>query len=149
MDLAQHQNTKVLGYLSRGKSDAPAFAPHDAVQDADCRCGCHPDIVERLWDQIGASLPEDCRCLVYGAPALVHSSGVILAIGIGTQYVLHLPGSLATEATKAGAKTSATWSDGGDMDTRRDLGDDWIFGGWLADELLWCKTVYEMFDHAA
>jgi hypothetical protein len=42
-----------------------------------------------------------------------------------------------------------TWSYGGDMDTRRDLGEDWIFGAWLADELSWCRRVYEMFDHSA
>ncbi len=150
MDIAHPLNTRILRYLSRGKRDAPAFAQRSKVPDPYYDCGCHPDIVERLWDQIGAALPADCRCLIHGTPALTQpKSGVILAIGIGTQYGLRLPGSLATDATKAGAKTSTTWTGGGDMDTRRDLGDDWVFGAWLPNELIWCKAVYEMFDDVA
>lgn len=150
MHLALPKNSTVLSYLSRGRRDAPVFAAHDAVQDPYWKCGSHPEIVERLWDQIGASLPEDCRCLVHGTPALVHPKArVIFGIGIGTQYGLLLPGSLSTEATRAGAKTVTTWSGGGDMDIRRELGDDWIFGHWLAEELSWCKTAYEMLGDAA
>lgn len=127
----------------------PAFARPDSVPDPYWNCGCHPDVVERLWDQIGAGLPSGCRCLVHGTPALVHpGSGAILAIGIGTQYGLRLPGALAADAIKAGAKTRTVWTNGGDMDTQRELGDDWVFGAWLPDELSWFKRVYEMFDHA-
>lgn len=150
MNLVRPENAKVLLHLSRGRPDALPFAPHDSVENAYYLCGCHPDIVERVWDQIGETLPADCRCLVHGTPALVHStSGIILAIGIGTQYGLRLPGLLATEATKAGAKTYTTWAGGGGMDAQRDLGDDWVFGAWLKDELSWCRQVYENIDHAA
>jgi hypothetical protein len=151
MDIAHPENANVLRYLSRGKPTAAAHAPWDSVEDAYYGCGCHPEIVERVWDQIGAALPSDCRCLVHGTPALVHPKArVILAIGIGTKYGLRLPGTLATEATKMGAKTYTVWSLGlGDMDIRRDLGEDWVFGAWLADELSWCRRVYESFDHAA
>jgi hypothetical protein len=111
-------------------------------------CGCHPEIVERLWDQIGAPLPADCRGLVYCNPALVHpKSGVIFAIGLGTWYGLRLPGSLASEAAKGGAKTCFKFSTG-DMDIRRALGEEWVFGGFIPNELVWCKNAYEVFDHA-
>lgn len=149
MDIGRPQNTTVLSYLSRGKRDTPAYAPPDAAEDPYYECGCHPEIVERLWDQIGAALPKDCRCLVHGVPALVHPrSGVILAIGIGTQYGLRLPGAFRSEAMRAGARTVTTWTTGGSMDTQRDLGEDWVFGAWLANELTWCHGVYEIFDHA-
>ncbi len=150
MDLSLPQNMKVLAYLSQSRSQMPAFAPRGSVPDPYYGCGCHPDIVERLWDQIGRALPADCRCLVHGTPALAHpKTGVILAIGIGTQYGLRLPGVLGLEATKAGAKTHTIWSGGSQMDIRHDLGEDWVFGAWLKEELNWCKKMYEISEHSA
>src|SRR6185369_16937959 len=140
------QNQKVLSCLSRGNRHVAVIAPIDSVPDPYYRCGCHPEIVERLWEQLGASLPTDCRCLVYGTPALVHpKAGAILAIGLVTQYGLYLPGSLSTAAINAGAKAHTVWSNGGEMDIRRNLGSDWVFVCWLPDKLIWCKDVYELF----
>lgn len=147
MDISNPENQGVLAYVLRCQRAAPAFALPDSVQNPYYGCGCHPDIVERLWDQIGPRLPADCRCLIHGIPALAHSpSGVILGIGIGTQYGLRLPGALGLEATRAGAKLTTRWSTGGEMDIRRDLGDDWVFGAWLPAELVWCKAVYDSFE---
>jgi hypothetical protein len=158
MEITQPENIKVLShlkvdeklnYMARKRPDAPAFALWSSVPDAYRECGCHPEIVERLWDQIGAALPGDCRGLVYGNPALTHpESGVILAVGLGTWYGLRLPGSLLAEAIKAGAKTQTKWSDGNSMDIQLDFGEDWVFGAWLPNELTWCKSVYETFNHA-
>src|SRR5437867_9655572 len=151
MNISLPQNAKVLHYLSRGRLGSPAFARReDAQTDPYYGCGSHPDIVARIWDEIGAVLPVDCRCLVHGTPALVHPRvGVILAIAIGTQYGLRLPGGLLGVATKAGARTHTKWAGGREMDTQQDLGEDWVFGGWLQDELNWCKSVYEMLDPGA
>ena len=150
MNLAQPQNEKVLRYLARAKRDVPEYAAWDSVQNPYYRCGCHPEIVERIWDQIGKALPGDCRCLITGIPALAHpASGVILAIGIGTQYGLRLPPASTGDAINAGAKTTTKWSGGNVMDINRELGDDWIFGAWLENEIAWCKTAYAMFDRAA
>jgi hypothetical protein len=145
MDIARPQNTKVLGYLSREQCAVPAFAPR-----SDYKSGCHPDILDRLWYDLNSALPVDCRCLIYGTPALTHpKSAVILALGFGSLYGLRLPDCLAAEATKAGAKTSITSNGGVTWDIRDDLGDDWVFGAWLPNELIWFKAVYEMFDHPA
>lgn len=150
MNIAQPQNTQVLNYLSRGGRDVPVLAQWNSLPNPYYQCGCHPEVVERLWDKMGRALPTDCRCLVLGTPALAHpKSGVILAIGIGTQYGLRLPGALSADAVQAGVKTHTTWSGGGEMDTRRDLGADWVFGGWLAQELIWCKSAYDFFETAA
>jgi hypothetical protein len=106
--------------------------------------GSLPDIVERVWDVLGAPLPEDCRCLVYGTPALVHpKTGIILAFCNGTTYCIRLTEQLIEKALKAGAKIYQTWMYGGDMDTTRDLGEDWVFDFWLADEIEWCREVYD------
>jgi len=143
MNLAQPANTQVLGYLARAKREVPEHAAWDSVQNPYYRCGCHPEIVERIWDQIGKALPADCRCLVHGIPALAHPGcGVILALGIGTQYGLRLPPASVADAIAAGAKTTTKWSGGAIMDIRLELGDDWIFGAWLAMEPAWCASVY-------
>jgi hypothetical protein len=47
---------------------------------------------------------------------------------------------------RVGMQTYTKWSDGGDMDTKRDLGEDWVFGSWKSKELEWCKTVYKQLD---
>jgi hypothetical protein len=126
---------------------APVLAPVDAVPDPFTQCGCHPDVVSRLWNGIGSALPQDCRALVYHNPSLVHvKSGVILGIGLGTWYGLRLPGDLAIGAARAGAKTCAKFSTGTDMDIRRVLGDDWVFGEWLSEEPNWCQLAYEAFN---
>jgi hypothetical protein len=46
----------------------------------------------------------------------------------------------------AGAKTCTKFSTG-DMDIRRTLGEEWVFGAWLPDELVWSKKSYETFDN--
>jgi hypothetical protein len=141
------QNAKVLAYLGRAKPTALAFVWHrEASVNAYYESGCHPDIVERIWDQIGATLPSDCRGLVCGTPALVHSvSGAVLAIGMGTQYGLRLSEPGLSAARAAGAKTTVTWTIGGSTDIVVECGADWVFGCFASDEPTWCRQAYEAF----
>jgi hypothetical protein len=146
LDESHILNKKVLEYIIRGKKKGSisAIAKWDSVAKPYMEQGSHPDVVERVWDVLGSSLPEDCRCLVYGTPALVHpKTGIILVFCNGTSYCIRLTEQLMEKALKAGAKTYQTWTYGGDMDTLRDLGSDWVFGWWLDGEIEWCRTVYE------
>lgn len=146
MNLSHPANAGVLAYLSRGGNRAPEVIPPHAVEDPYYKLGSHPDVVERIWDQLGAAVPRPCRCIVGGTPALVQPrTGIIFALAIGTQYGLRLPGGLADEAIRAGAKTQVRWSTGDEMDTRRDLGEEWVFGAWLAQEPDWCRKACEIF----
>jgi len=152
MNITQPVNAKILNYLThegdymyRKKPDAPVFAYWNSVPDPYTLCGCHPEVVGRLWDEINAGLPEDCRGLVYSNPALVHPKrGVIFAVGLGTWYGLRLPGLLALQATTSGAVTVTKFSTG-DMDIQHRLGEDWVFGAWLKDEVTWCKEAIRAF----
>jgi hypothetical protein len=118
--------------------DPPPLADPDIV-----RAQSHPEMIERIW-QLGTVMPQDCRAIVYGAPALVHpQAGVIFVFGTGTVYFLRLPKALATEAIKAGAFTNHKWSFGGGMDIRQELGDEWIGGRWLQKEPSWCLEAYQ------
>ena len=137
------QNVKVLTFLAKARPGSAEVVPFDAVANPYDGCGCHPDIVARLWDEIGKALPVDCRCIVHGTPTLAHPEiGVILGIGMGTQYGLRLPGQPRIAAVKAGARTVNKWSDGSTTDISAELGQDWIFGAWLATELRWCNEAY-------
>lgn len=143
LDETNDANIKVIGYLRNDRKNEASLALPNTAKDPYYQQGSYPDVVKRLWDQLGAALSTDCRCLVYGSPALVHPrSGVILAFSRGTVYYLRLTPTLIKEAVQIGAKTYLQWTGGGDMNTQRDLGDDWVLGGWFADEIRWCKAVY-------
>ena len=144
------KNYEVFRYLyrRRPKRDVPDVAMPASVENPYSGCGAHPDIVERLWDEIGTALPTDCRCLIFGTPALAHvQAGHVLAISSGTAYALCLPGLLAATALKSGAKTRETFLDG-DLDLCRSLGEDWVFGSWKSEEVEWCKKAYAIIDQA-
>ena len=113
--------------------------------------GTHPDLVLRMWDELGGLLPEDCHAVIHGAPVLVRpSSSIIFAFAGGTHtYAFRLPPDVRAAALKAGAtrvyhyraypelKMEASTFD------LADIGDDWVFGGWLKGEEDWIKAAYE------
>jgi hypothetical protein len=138
-------NQGVLKYLSREeKATAAIVAAPGSVPDPYLQQGSHPDIVARVWDELGKALHPNCRCLVYGTPALVHErSGVVIAICNGTQYNLRLTEADFLEAIAKGVATWTRWSNGEEMDALAVLGPGWVFGGWLKDELQWCRNIHE------
>ena len=133
IDAANPLNEGVLKYLGRAeKASNPVIAGPGSVRDPYMCQGSHPDIVQRVWDELGRSLPGKCRCLVYGTPALVHGrTGVVVAICNGTQYNLRLTPDDFRAATARGAATRTRWSTGTEMDSLAELGPCWIFGGWF------------------
>jgi hypothetical protein len=139
-------NKRVVDYLQTRNPSQPLFGAPDSVSDPYMSQGSHPDIVERVWKQIGSNLPLDCRCLVCGTPALVQPvSGILLAFCLGTTYCLRLPSELLEEAVKHGAKTSTKWSNGTVLDATKTFGPDWIFGAWN-EEVQWCRKTYEAYN---
>jgi hypothetical protein len=105
--------------------------------------GSHPDIVERVWDQLGAALPPEAAVCILGSPALANPAGVVLAVAYGTAYVLRLLPADLEAALRAGAQTVMRWSDGSTTDIGVEFGPDWIFGRWDAREPGWCKASFE------
>lgn len=138
-------NAGAVRYLRpRNEKNLPPCAAPDSFPDPYMNLGSHPDIVGRLWDELAKSLPQDCRCILYGTPALVAPrSGIVLAVAIGTQYGLRLPDGAVAEAINAGARTETQWTGGGSMNVQREFGSDWVFGRWLKQEPDWLVAVYE------
>ena len=124
-------------------SEPPVAPPDDSKRDYYWEAGAHPEIVARLWHQLGKNLPATSRALVFGTPALVHhESGVVLAFALGTEYALRLPRSLCRGGRPAGLRTVAKWTGGGGTDIERECGMEWIFGSYAADEIAWCEESF-------
>lgn len=113
--------------------------------------GTHPEIVERLWDELGGALPVSCRWILYGRPVLVHpASGVVFGFAGGTHtYGLRLPPRERAAAIEAGAKTVHEYPAYPELKvaaSRLDLaevGPEWVFGGWLKGEEGWCRAAFD------
>lgn len=122
---------------------APPIAPWEAGPRPYLGMGSHPDVVTRVWDVLGAALPEAGRAVVFGAPSLVHAQrGIVLAMAFGTSYLLHLPGAIAAEASERGYKTRETWSDGAVTELAETFGAGWVFGRWLDEEEAWMRDAF-------
>jgi hypothetical protein len=149
-DAVSPVNQGVIKYLGRGeKAHNPAIAAPDSGPYPYLSQGSHPDIVQRVWEELGGVLLIQCRCLVYGTPAIVQDrTGVVIAICNGTQYNLRLTTPDFREALAKGATTRTRWSDGQEMDSLAVLGPDWIFGGWFKEEAQWCRNAYEEYGGA-
>jgi hypothetical protein len=144
------RNSIVLAYLTRrvhrNHVPPPTVMRPGEVEDPYTRLGAHPEVVQRIWDELGGSLPRDCRSVVHSTPVLLHpENGTIFVLALGTGYGLRLPPPLIEVAISRGARISVQYTYGGDMNTHRDLGPDWVLGAWLAAETKWCAQAFEYF----
>ncbi len=142
LDETHPANRGLFAYFrDAGHSKAPPLAPFESGPRPYLELGSHPDIVTRVWNDLGAQLPADSKAIVFGTPALVHPEvGVVLAMAFGTSYLLHLPADLAAEARAAAYATSERWSDGTATELTTTLGDGWFFGRWRDEEAEWLAS---------
>jgi hypothetical protein len=142
--LDRPENAGVLGYLGRGRGleDLPVGQPPEEVDR--WHLGTHPDIVDHLWGVLNTALPADGRCVIYGGPALVHPvSGVVLAVGVGTEYALRLLAADRALAVDAGAEVTHTFkTSGGTLDLAEAFGPDWVFGSHDDREPAWLAAAH-------
>ena len=148
MPLTSPGNQRPLAFLAARGPGAVALQGLDDMANRYVRCGCHPDIVERIWDVIGRALNMDARRIVYGTPCLVlPRSLLIIAEAVGTQYAVRVPARVTTSKDFTPRNTRAAWSSGDTMDTTASLGADWVFGAWSADEVQWALDFAQLHEH--
>jgi hypothetical protein len=145
-------NRTLVAYLeARDKGNrARELDPADA-HDPYYTLGTHPEIVERLWDELGGRLPAKCGWILYGRPVLVHPrTGVVFGLAGGSlTYALRLPEAERTAAITAGAKIVHEYPAYPELNVPAstldlaDFGPEWVFGGWLKGEEDWCRAAYK------
>jgi hypothetical protein len=126
----------------------PPLAALDDVVQPYLTLGTHPDLVARLWDELPAKLPVDCRVVFFGRPALLHpTTGIVFAFAGGTHtYALRLPEPQRSEAIRAGAERIKHYPASQPSFDLDEIGAEWVFGKWLPDELEWCLAAFEFAD---
>ncbi|MBL8862757.1 MAG: hypothetical protein JNK02_12220 [Planctomycetes bacterium] len=143
LDLAHPANRGVLARLRANELalGVPMARP-SAVRDPYLERGSHPDVVQRVWDELGRGLPRASRALVYGSVALVHAqAGIVLAVAFGTAYALRAPAVLLAEVEAAGL--SAIHTCGGSSSSVEAFGPLWRFGAWHAREPDWARAAHD------
>jgi hypothetical protein len=138
-------NRGLLDYLTAaGRDPRLVTAPGEGLRDPYLEAGSHPDVVARVWEELGAELPPEARCLVLGTPALVRAAtGTVLAVALGTTYALRVPASRWDEALALGVRQVHLYTAGAvTLDVGERFGPDWVFGLWVEAEAEWCKESY-------
>jgi hypothetical protein len=143
VDPDRHENDAVLRYLrTRDPSERPHVEDPASVDDPYLSLGSHPDIVERIWGQLGAGLPPTARCVVLGCPALADpETGVVLALALGTTYALRVAPDDHAAALAAGLENSHEYGPPPRLfDAASTLGPDWLFGAFVNEEPGWVAS---------
>lgn len=125
------------------RSDVAPLAFPDEVQHPHYTLGTHPDLVARLWDELGKVLPVDCRAIFYGGPALIRpDTGIVFGFAGGTHtYALRLPPTERLEALRLGAARVAHYPHQPSFDLNQ-IGEGWVFCRWFKPEEAWCLAAY-------
>ena len=131
------------------KSGLAAVAFPETVERPYDTLGTHPDLVARLWDELGKVLPVDCRAIFSGCPALIHpETGIVFGFAGGTHtYALRLPEAERLRALQVGVPRVKHHPDQPPLDLNH-IGPEWVFCGWYRDEEAWCRAAYDYASRA-
>ena len=117
---------------------------HGPERDPYLEQGCHPDVVERVWNVLGAAVLPACRAQAKGIPVLADpGTGRIFALAHGTAYALWLTPEDYEVAVTAGLETERRWTGGDIIDLRVVAGDGWVWGAWHAAESDWVRRAHQ------
>jgi hypothetical protein len=139
--VAKEPNERMWNLLGEELPPIPGRRQRDPYMYA----GSHPDVVARVWEELGKPLPRDCRALANGGkPVLAHpDSDRIFALPHGTAYALWLVPADFEVALAAGARTTHQWSNGSVTDLAERAGPGWIWGSFNDDEPAWARRAYD------
>ena len=147
VDASHPANRPVLTSLeTSARADRPLMPAAEAI-DPYYEAGCHPEVVGWMWERLSKKLPPESRCLVYGTPCIVHpASGILLAVGMGTSYVIRLLTEFLPAAAEMGCTPRHTWGDGRVTDLSLEYGAGWVFGSYSRESVEWCRATFHHFS---
>jgi hypothetical protein len=137
------ENRGVLTYLGQGADPAQVTVQPPGPDVDTWRLGAHPDVVQRLWDQLAPAMPGAIAVLAGHTAALLgEGSGLLVAVALGTEYAIRLPEAAMAAAQDAGYATVHRFAT---VDRALDLaatfGPGWVFGQYDEREAGW-MTVF-------
>jgi hypothetical protein len=130
------------------RPDPPLSQSLNEVADPWFGLGTHPDIIEALW-KLDDSLPQRCRWVLWGRPALVHpETGIVFAVGFGTiGFVLRLPADILRCADPQLAFVIKRGNPGQTYDIAL-AGPEWRFIAPATSAIEWCRAAYDFAGEA-
>ena len=142
-------NHPVLDTLREAAANARPLTPFSEAGDPYFEAGSHPEIVGFMWERLSKKFPDESRCLVYGTPSVIQPvSGVILAIGMGTQYCQRILPESIESAAAIGCTPTHSWGNGDTTDLRDVFGPYWVFGSFGEESIEWFRAAYHHFAQA-
>jgi hypothetical protein len=142
-DLAARVDRLLERVSGSAAADPPISQSLDDVADRWFGLGTHPDIIEALW-KLDDSLPQRCRWVFWGRPALVHpETGIVFAVGFGTiGVVLRLPTEILRSADPQLAPVIKRGNPGQTCDIAA-AGPEWRFIALAPPATEWCRAAYD------
>ncbi|NVO13390.1 MAG: hypothetical protein HXX10_05075 [Rhodoplanes sp.] len=136
---------RVMAQIAAGpiKPPSPLSQPLAEVADPYYGLGTHPDIIDVMW-RLDASLPQSCRWVFWGGPALVHpDTGIVFVVGYGTiGFVMRLPPAVLAEASAEQAPVTVPGT-GKQVFDISGAGPEWRFIRSEATGQKWCRAAYD------
>src|SRR5688572_14249314 len=147
VDASNPANQPALTSLeASARADRPLTPAAEAI-DPYYEAGCQPEVVGWMWERLSKKLPPESRCLIYGTPCIVQpSSGILLAVGMGTSYVIRLLQEFLPAAAEIGCTPRHVWGDGRVTDLGVEYGDGWVFGSYSRESVEWCRATFHHFS---
>jgi hypothetical protein len=148
IDSSNPVNHPLLTWLKSRAEGIRPLTPVAEAEDPYYMAGTHPEIVGWMWERLSKKFPDDARCLVYGTPCVIQPvSGVLLAVGMGTQYCLRILPESVADATAHGCTPIHRWSGGDETTNLADLfGEHWVFGSYDDPSIQWFRAAYHHFS---
>jgi preprotein translocase subunit Sss1 len=130
------------------RPDPPLSQSLNEVADPWFGLGTHPDIIEALW-KLDDALPQRCRWVLWGRPALVHpDTGIVFAVGFGTiGFVLRLTADILRGADPKRASVIKRGNPGQTYDIAS-AGPEWRFIALAPSAIEWCGAAYDFAGEA-
>lgn len=107
--------------------------------------GCHPEIVEYVWDTLGAVLAVNSCCTINGRPVLLHpKSSVLLAVCVGTHFVLRVIDDDINVAVAEDYKATSNWA--AQTELCRTFGPGWFVGQFSETSEIFCLNSFDAYS---
>jgi len=108
------------------------------IQNVYASSGCHPDIIEHVWNMICELVPDVSKACIHGSPCAVNTKNhQIVAVSMGMTYAIKVLPAFISEANSIEREALASTLNSRAIDLKEAFGLDWFFGEFEDREIDW------------